>query len=620
VTYIQAEKKYALKNVNPLSTSECNNSDLIVSNIIENIALHKPNRTALIKDSKFITFQELNAKANQIARCLEARGVKQGDKLIIHMPKSFNYTISLLAILKLGAAYITVYPKYSNFRLLYFVSHSKAVAVITSTDIIEDSGLDYDNRIIKFDLLEEVMISMSDKNIGRIIYPEQTAWIYYTSGSTGLPKGVVGTHRATIRRCESMWHFQSTDHNQVVAHQMPISSIDAVWELWAPLAKGIPVLLLDFNNFNNPLHFIEHLNKNKVTQICLVPSLLNILLMGCDDIGKRLQLLKIWVITGEPLTLELAQIFFSRMPTSVLHNQYGLTETIATATCSNVNNSILDSGVISIGEPILHAEIYVLDKDLFQIEAGEVGELYIGGECLAMGYLDAPGLTAQQFIPNPFKDDGECIFRSGDLGEILENGSIKYHGRIDRQIKILGYRIEPAEIEAAMFNIKGVSQAVVLGLKRETGDKIIAGSFVTTKPENITENELLKQLSTKIPHYMLPISLIKENKIPILNNGKINYLEIEKKHNLKLANSKDEILLMNLESVLIGICVKILKISKISINDNFFDKGGDSVLAVILTKYVSDELGVSLSLGEVYQAQTMSEILLTIKIKIVESI
>lgn len=436
-----------------------------------------PEAVALISEGRQLSYRELNERANQLAHYLQGLGAGPEMLVAICVERSAEMILMLLAVLKAGAAYVPLDPDYPEERVSFILEDSRAPILLTLNHLLPI--LPAQNcEVVCVDADRERIAEESVENVASGTTPENVAHIIYTSGSTGRPKGVVGTHRAAVNRFHWMWQTYPFKEGEVCSQKTALSFVDSVWEIFGPLLKGIPLVILADDVVKDPQGFIAALRSHRVSRLVLVPSLLRVMLEGDEGLNGQLPNLKYCICSGEALPVDLAKTFRRQMPHCVLLNLYGSSEVAADVSCYEVRNTEA-LNTIPIGQPIANTRIYILDATLQPAGIGIPGEIHIGGEGHARGYLNHSEVTAEKFVPDPFSaEPGVRLFKTGDIGRFLSDGNIEYRGRRDHQVKIRGFRIELGEIEASIKTHPAVAQAVVLAREDQPGDKRLVAYVV----------------------------------------------------------------------------------------------------------------------------------------------
>ena len=557
---------------------------------------------ALIEGTTQLSYQELDQLANALAGLLQARGVGQGDIVGLCLDRGIGLVAGILASLRLGAAYVPLDPSSPPDRLAYIVSDSRAKVVITDAARAAHFGFEKPvliETLMDSDLSAAPVIETVD------VDPQSAAYIPYTSGSTGRPKGVIGTHRATINRFEWMWRCFPFADGEVMCQKTAISFVDSVWEILGPLLAGVPQVIIDNDALKEPRMLLEALGTHNVTRLLVVPSLLRAILKSDLDLPAHAPALK-WLFTsGERLPTDLARRFMEAAPQIKLVNLYGSSEVTADVTCEIVDPNDTSRDV-PIGRPIDNTRLYLLDQSRHLVQIGEVGEIYIGGDALSGGYLHRAELTAERFMPDPFSDvPGARMFATGDRGMYLPDGRIVFKGRVDDQIKLRGYRIEPGEVEAALKAQPEVTQAAVLMHDADDVDGygVLVG-YVTTDTGAPFDSAVLRSaLAQTLPDYMIPAQITRLEALPLNQNGKLDRKALkalrpvaqQPAHNAQLSPQMEQMR---------GIWSRVLGRDELSVDDNFFEMGGHSLMAVDLISDIRRSFGTELPISSLFQHGT----------------
>lgn len=580
--------------------------DLRIHDLFELQSQRSPEAVALLFDNQQVTYRELNERSNQLAHYLHKLGVASGSPVGLCVERSPEIVVALLGILKAGGAYVPLDPGYPNERLAFMLLDSGAKVLLTQTNLT--------GKLLPQSWIQPVLIDSDWEKIACETAEapsgpgtaEDAAYVMYTSGSTGLPKGVLGTHRATVNRLTWMWREYPFQAGDICSQKTSLSFVDSVWEIFGPLLAGIPNLIIPDETVKDVDRLVDVLASKQVTRIVLVPSLLRALLSSNDFRGK-LRELKLWISSGETLTRDLAESFAENMPGHTLVNLYGSTEVAADATYYQVGQSNQPSS-IPIGRPIANTQVYVLDARQQQVPLNVQGELYIGGDAVSLGYWNRPDITSERFVPDRFSNKpGARLYRTGDLGRYLADGNIEYLGRRDYQVKIRGVRVELGEVEAILRSHAAVNQCVVIAREDESGDKRLVAYFEPVQGLQFTIAEIRAHLKKQLPEHMIPAAIVPMDSLPLNLNGKIdrralpNTEEISREHRTALAAPRDEF-----EQMLVRLWSKVLKVSSVGVYDNFFELGGHSLLAVRIVVEIEKLFKKRLPLATFVQAPTIA--------------
>jgi amino acid adenylation domain-containing protein len=580
-----------------------------IHHIFERQAEKDPERVALFFRGRTITYRELNTRANQLARHLLKLNIGAESRVAVCMPRSPETVAALLAVLKAGGAYVPLDPSYPAERLGFILRDSMAEALLTQEHLatllpaerVKTVYLEWDSSWPESD---------SDANLAMEVGADNTAYVTYTSGSTGKPKGVLGLHRGAVNRFQWMWQAYPFDEVEVCAQKTSLSFVDSVWEIFGPLLKGVPTLILHEETVKDPRELVRALAEYRVTRIVLVPSLLRVLLNAVVDLGRELPDLRYWVTSGEAVSLDLCRRLKEKMPQCVLINLYGSSEVSADATFYQVGGTAWQSSV-PIGSPIANTDAFILDRELQPVPLGVAGELYIGGAGLARGYSERPALTAERFVAHPFsRRAGARLYRTGDLARRLSSGEIEYLGRVDQQIKIRGFRIELGEIEATLLQHPEVRETVVVAAEDKGEDRRLAAYIVARCPDRVpTAIELRAFLETKLPDFMLPSAFVSTEDLPHTPSGKVDRRALSSRR-LGDVDTREPFVEPHtqLEETIARIWEAALGRERVGVHDNFFEVGGHSLLAAQVMFAVGEAAGVQLPLRALFESPTVSRL------------
>ncbi len=581
-------------------------SNQCIHHLFQEQASKTPGKIALVMGDKKLTYSTVNDRANQLAHGLRNLGVGIEIPVGICLRRSPFAVVAILGILKAGGAYVPVDPDYPEARKQYIIEDSGCGVLITEKSLLNTLP-SFKGRILLVD--DESRSQQDSSNPDIPITPDALMYILYTSGSTGIPKGVCGIHRATVNRCIWMWNQCPFTENEVCCHKTTLNFVDSVWEIFGALLKGVKVVILPHSSSANPQETIAFLQEAKVTRIILVPSLLQALLNTCPDLGVALPDLKIWTVSGERLTRNLLEKFRASVPHGILLNLYGSTEVAGDLTWAEFAGDIgnLERDV-PIGQPILNAEIHILDENLQPVAPGEVGELWAGGAVLARGYHKKPQETKARFIPNPFSGNG-ILFKTGDLVIKDNNGVLFYIGRVDNQVKIRGFRVELEEIEKvlAQFHPEISNVTVIVQENEEALETKQLVAFVVPSTVNV---DAMKQYAlSKLPHYMVPVRLIAVDELPLTPNGKVDRQALSGMSGWMFRSIDSEQLPQTeTEKLLANIWQQMFLVSPVSRDDNFFHLGGDSLSVVCFLVQLKQEFRVDIPLSNFVNESSLASL------------
>jgi amino acid adenylation domain-containing protein len=582
-----------------------------IHHLFERQAEQTPDKVAVVDADETITFSDLNARANQLAHYLKKCGVGPEECVAICLERSVDMIAGLLGILKAGAAYVPLEPNYPADRTSFILADSGATLLLTQKSL-RDALPQSATRLLCIDELGAELLLESTANLNSEVTLENAAHVIYTSGSTGRPKGVMSSHSASVNRFQWMWRQYPFADGEVCCQKTSLSFVDSIWEIFGPLLRGVPLVIIPDDTVKDPQRFVATLAAQKVTRLVLVPSLLRAISESVADFARQLGDLRYCVCSGETLPVELADEFLNKLPQTKLINLYGSSEVAADVTCYELTDKAALS-TVPIGRPIANTQVYVLDSEMQPAAIGVPGEVFVGGAGLARGYLDRPDLTAEKFVPDPFSSSGGRLFRSGDMGRLREDGNIEYRGRRDHQVKVRGFRIELGEVEAALLAHSKISEAVVVTREAEHGEKRLVGYFVGEDGTALTPADLRNHLRQTLPDYMVPSAFVRLAALPLTASGKINRLALPEPGHVA---ATDDFLAPRTptEEVLASIWSDVLKLEKVSVSDDFFALGGHSLLLARVLARIQDAFEIELPLRKLFTATTVSSLAEAIEI------
>ncbi|HYP30133.1 MAG TPA: amino acid adenylation domain-containing protein [Blastocatellia bacterium] len=579
--------------------------DTCIHFLFEEQARKTPEAIAVSFEGRHLSYGELNRRANQMAHCLKSLGVAPEQKVAIYLDRSFELMVALLGTLKAGAVYVPLDPSYPKERLATMLEDSAPVAVLTETNFAEAISRDGSN-VICLDRDRDRVASFDEDNPLVEVSPDNLAYVIFTSGSTGKPKGVMISHRAICNRLLWMRAAYPLTREDSLLQKTPVSFDASIWELFEPLITGARVVLARPGGQRDARYMVEAIAEHGITTLQLVPTMMKVLLdePGLEDCKS----LRLAFCGGEALPLELQQRMRDRLGIE-LQNLYGPTEASIDATCGPpVSRG--NQGVAPIGRPLTNVRVYVVDKDFEPVPPGVAGDVMIAGAGLARGYLREPALTADRFIPDPHSPQpGGRMYRTGDIGRYRADGNLEYLGRKDQQVKLRGYRIELAEIEAALEQDPAVRESVVIVHGDDLAEKILVAYVVPADGEALAAAELRVRLKEKLPEFMVPSLFVEIESIPVMPNGKVDRRalppidEVRREKDSSYVRPKTAI-----EEVLAGIWEQVLGVRQVGAQDNFFDLGGHSLNATQVISRAREAFQVDLPLRALFETPTLSQL------------
>ncbi|HTU57220.1 MAG TPA: amino acid adenylation domain-containing protein, partial [Polyangiales bacterium] len=562
-------------------------------------ASRTPNRVAVEFGAHRLRYEELNARANQLAHYLRGRGVGADVLVGICVERSVELVVGVLGILKAGGAYVPLDPEYPRERLSYMVSDSGAQLVLTQERLLGELGSgSWATWCLDRDWEEAGRESESNPSLQSGV--DHLAYCIYTSGSTGLPKGVLNGHRGIQNRLQWLQSEFALTSEDKVLQKTPLSFDVSVGELLWPLLNGATLVLAAPGVHRDPAELGAAIRAHGVTVVDFVPALLGAFVESGEL--SRSGTLRLVTVGGDSLPPELARAFMSSGTRAELCNMYGPTEASIDVSWWRCARSASDER-IPLGFPMWNTGLHVLDASLQPVPAGVLGELYIEGANLARGYHGRAGLTAERFIPNPYGSRGSRLYRTGDLARRRADGVLEYVGRVDHQVKIRGYRIELGEVESALCEHADVRESVVLA--RETGQGKQLVGYVTSalmgEARDRLEGELRARVSERLPSYMVPWRVLVLESFPLSANGKLERKLLPAPEAQEAGYEEPS---NALEALLSEVWGEVLGVGRVSVTSNFFELGGDSILSLQVVSRARKR-GVEVAPRQLFQHQTV---------------
>lgn len=562
----------------------------------EQVAQH-PNNTALHYRGTDISYAELAAQAEAIRLTVSKSGVRSGDVVAVYIERSPASIAAMLAILALDGCYLPLDPSYPEQRLNFMLRDSDSCLVLCAAEKASKTFSVASLQIAESGVDPPLSgLTLSDG------FASPHMCLIYTSGSTGQPKGVKLRHDSVLNRCQWMWREYPFDEKDVCCHRTPLGFVDSVCEIFSPLCRGVENLVVDDDQLRDLNGFINALDKHKVSRITLVPTLLSAILEALEESPAKLPALQFCVSSGEPLSRRLAEKFQRLMPGRRLLNLYGSTEVTADALRYEVPAQLPENAIVAIGTPISAASACILNARGQPLPAGVQGELCTGGTPVADGYHKRSEDTAAKFITLQDPHGPENYYRSGDLAIMDSAGTIHYRGRLDRQLKIRGQRVEPGEIESILQENPAVTNAVVF---QSQHDQLIA-AFTASNDEHAETSTLMKMLGKSLPSFSLPRQLIQLSAIPLISSGKVDYAALQalcdnKAGPLKtMPRAEEQQPTLQPQQAILSIIQTIwqelLPDEPVQATHDFFQLGGQSLMAMRMIARVERRLGVSIQL------------------------
>jgi amino acid adenylation domain-containing protein len=573
---------------------------LVAADLVAKIAKARPNAVALTAACGQITYDELNARADMLARYLRSLGVGREVLVGICLNRSFDQIVSILAVMKSGAAFLPLDPAWPANRLKSLLDDAQASVVITGVEHAEALTAEGRAAIVP-DRDRAKIASAPSGEIAPSARREDLAYVIYTSGSTGEPKGAEVTHGNLLNLI--FWHRSAfgVSASDRASHLAGLGFDAAIWEVWPYLTAGASVTLIEDSVRNAPDLLRRFIIDEKIN-VAFVPTALAEPMIAADwpaDTALRFLLTGADTLHGRPR----ATLLFS------LINNYGPTECTVVATSGPIDATADTKDLPPIGMPIANTKIYLLDENRAPVAAGDIGEIYIGGTGVGRGYRNRDALTAEKFLPDPFRQSpGARMYRTGDLGRLRPDNQIGFHGRIDNQEKIRGHRVEPEEITAVLGRHPQVMACAVVARAGEHGDKQLA-AYVVPGEGVSSANELYEFLAALLPDYMIPSVFVRIDALPLTTSGKLDRKALPAPGaDNALGRTESRAPQTPTEICLAAIVASVLNVPQIGIDDNFFMTGGHSLLGTQVVMRARDDFGVDLTLRHLFAAPTVAKL------------
>jgi amino acid adenylation domain-containing protein len=583
-------------------------SDRLIHQLFEEQVERTPNAVAVVFNTEQLTYRELNQRANQLAHCLQTFGVKPEVLVGIYMERSVEMVVALLAILKAGGAYVPLDLSYPQDRLSYMLEDSSIGVLLTHSSLLA-SVPQNQARAIALDKNWASMEQYSQDNVDSRLCSDNLAYVIYTSGSTGKPKGVAMNHRPLVNLIHWQLKQSSAKYGTRTGQFTPISFDVSFQEILSTWCSGGTLVLIPEDVRRDGTELLQFLSQQKVERLFLPFVALEQLATSASEAQFLPSNLCELITAGEQLQITPTLVkFFDRLLNCKLENQYGPTETHVVSAFRLQGCPSNWSSLPPIGRPIANTQIYILDKYLQPVPVGVPGELYIGGDGLARGYLNRPELTQEKFIQNPFSNSkSERLYKTGDLARYLSNGNIEFLGRIDNQLKVRGFRIEPGEIEAVLNTHPKIEQAVVIATENTPGNKRLV-AYLVTSDESFTSNELHQYLKQKLPDYMIPRHFILLEKLPLTPSGKIDRKALPAAELQHIETKELTPATTATQQKIADLFAALLKIPAVGIHNNFFELGGHSLLATQLMAHLQQTFHIQLPLRTLFECPTVAQL------------
>ncbi|CAI8771113.1 Edeine non-ribosomal peptide synthetase EdeJ [Brevibacillus sp. IT-7CA2] len=571
-----------------------------IHQLIEEQAASTPHLTAAVFGNKTLTYAQLNGKANYLARMLKDSGIGRGSYVPVLMNRSLNLVISLLAVMKTGAAFVPLDVQSPNERKKQLLDELDCPVTLIGPEIRQEPSFVQLTRavIVDADDIQE------EGDLKVQVDVDDPIYVIYTSGSTGKPKGAVVPHIGIFNRFRWMDEHYGCTEQDAIFQTTPHHYDSSVWQLFWPLLHGGRTVL-PIPEFEMTLDQVLHaISTYQITITDFVPSVFNLLVDQMEtrmDIHDSLSSIRHLILGGEEITAHTVHLFLQRFPHVRITNLYGPTETSIGVIYFEIDHT--HQGPIPIGKPIANTKILLLDSNRKLVPAGQQGEIYITGLCLGHGYLHDPEKTAASFVDNPYPEIGyQKLYRTGDLGRYLPNGNIKFCGRIDHQVKVRGHRIELGEIDEVLLSHPLVKECAVLFQE----EKARLCAYYVSNAQELTASDLRGYLSERLPDHMIPSFFVSIEKMPLTAGGKINRKLLPEVDEQQASDTEYVAPRNEKEEQLVTIWKEILGIEKVGVHDSFFQLGGNSLLLLKMHAQIVKQVDSEISVAHLFSYYTIA--------------
>lgn len=572
--------------------------------MFQHAATEYADRIALLHGEQKLTYTQLDQRANALARLLVKNGITRNEPIGLSAERSIDLIVGVLGILKAGGAYLPLDASYPEDRLNIMVEDAKLKTILTQKALATNFKTSNAELVIFEDIeLKPIAVAPAIEGLGS----DDLVFVLYTSGSTGRPKGVAMPHGPMVNLINWQVGWSNLEIGARTLQFAPMSFDASFLEIFSTFSAGGTLVLIEDELRLNALALLNFINSNKIERMIVPFVALNYLADIAYKADEKPTTLKEIITSGEQLKITPAiRNFFKALDGAVLYNQYGPTE------CHVVSDYVLTGdpdkwpALPPIGKAITNVDLYVLDEDMNKVPDGTSGELFIGGDCIARGYLYNEELTSERFIPDPFKEGGR-LYKTGDQCVVLEDGNIDFQGRIDGQVKVRGYRIELGEVEVALGKFEGIGHPVVTVREDRPGEKKLVGYFIPTADVDMAA--LRKHMEASVPEYMVPSSFVQIDDLPRTPSGKIDRKALPAPDTTRpdlgvtyVAPTTD------LEKNIATLWADLLNIDKVGIEDNFYDFGGNSLMSIQCIARLKQEHNIDLPIVKIFQYPTIKGI------------
>ena len=578
-------------------TASTEPDDRCIHQLFEQQCDRTPDAIAVQFQQRSLTYRDLNARANQLARHLQKLGVNADSRVGIHVHRSAEMVVGLLGIMKAGGAYVPLDPAYPRDRVEFMLQDGGASVLITESSLI-DSLAAPDTRVVCLDREWSAISRESSANLNADVRPENLSYVIFTSGSTGRPKGVQLEHRNVVNFIHSVRRLFELNESDTYLGVASMSFDASVLDFYLPLSVGARLVIIDADTTRDPHALAKQMHDAHVTAMHATPSTWRSLIDAgwAGDKGMKI------FSGGEALPWDVAKELIPRCAS--LWNLYGPTET---AVYSAIHKIAASDGTVLVGRPVNDTQIYILDKHQQPTPIGVPGEICIGGGGVARGYLNRPDLTAEKFVADPFRA-GSRMYRTGDLGRYRPDGVVQCLGRVDHQVKLRGFRIELGEIEAVLMQYPGMRQAVTDVRESASGDKRLV-AYLVSEETTPAVSEIRAFLKTRLPEYMVPSAFLLLDRLPVSPNGKLNRRALPTPDDANTGMEREFVAPTTpVEEAVAQIFAEVLEIRQVGRNDDFFELGGHSLLATRVVSRLRDRFQIEMTPRFLFESPVVCEL------------
>jgi amino acid adenylation domain-containing protein len=556
-----------------------------------------PDAVAVSAGEVRLTYRELDERANQVAHRLVGLGVRRAQPVAVLLERSPELVAAILGVLKAGAAYMPLHSAYPLARMQWIMDNAGQPVLLADGSTCR-AGLPACSQVVLVDS-DTVLRDLPSADPRTSARPDDLACIIHTSGSEGDPRGVAVTHRGVLSVAQdSCWDTSSQKRVLMLA---PYAFAVSTYELWVPLLRGGCLVLAPPGRPD--LGTLQRLLRDEqLTAVHLTAGLFRVV---ADEAPDWLATVREVLTGGDVISPRAVQRVLAACPGITVRAMYGASEVSTFATTARITAPFHAPPTVPVGRPMDNVELNVLDERLRPVAAGQVGEIYIAGDRLARGYFGRPGLTAERFVANPFGGAGTRMYRTGDLARWTPDGMIDFVGRADDQVKIRGFRVETAEVEAALATCPGISEALVVVRQAEPGEQALVG-YVVGGSDVVDVATLREHAENVLPDYMVPSAFVVLDSLPLTPNGKLDRRALPQPVYAGASDYRSPGTAQ--QETLCSLFAKALGVSQVGVNDSFFDLGGQSLSALRLIKSINTELDVELSIDQLFDFPTVSDL------------